>query len=468
MKKKSVLLALLALLLGVMALTAAGCGGDDDEGGNGDTAAEGQAPEGGEVEALPPSSCGPLEYEGEGEPNAIVVTDLPMQGGSRTQTAQIVEAVRYLLEQREWAAGDVRIGFQPCDDATAQAAKWDPGKCTQNANAYAQNESVLGVIGTFNSGCAQLIIPALNQAPGGAIPMVSPANTLVCLTEGGPGCAQDEPGKYYPTGTRNYTRVAPHDAYQGAAVAEFAESKGVQSVYILNDKESYGLGVATNFRNAAEHLGIEVLGFDAYDPRAANFEALFQRIRGTDPDAIFVGGLIDENAGQLINNKVEVLGPNTDNPDDGVMLLLPDGFTTDAIFDPAEGGTKQARGAYFSVAGVPVEEFTGGALDFIEGFEPRLEGEPVDPYAIYGAQAAEILFAAIEQAGADRQGILEALFNTSVEDGLIGTFEINENGDPSGASGAVVGFTIYHGTTELEPETTISPQAENVEAAKGT
>jgi branched-chain amino acid transport system substrate-binding protein len=464
--KRSLVLAVLVSLIGAFAFIAAGCGGDDDEaagttgGGAGGT---------GEVQELPASSCGPLEYEGEGEANALLVSDLPLQGGSRTQTLQMNEAIRYILDQAGWKAGDANIAFQPCDDSTAQAAKWDAAKCTQNANNYAQNSSVVGVIGTFNSGCAQLIIPRLNRAAGGAIPMISPANTLVCITEGGPGCADDEPDKYYPSGTRNYARVAPHDAYQGAAVAEYAESKGVKSVYVLNDKESYGLGVATNFRNAAESLGIKVLGFDAYDPRQASFEAVFTKIKGTDPDAVFIGGLIDENSGQLINDKVAVLGENTANPDDGVMLFLPDGFTTDAVFDPGEGGTENAKGAYFSVAGVPIDQFEGtGAEDFIQGFEGTLGGEAVEPYSIYGAQAAEIFLDAIGQAGTDRAGILEAIFNFSVDDGLIGSFEINENGDPSGGEGAVVAFTIYKGTDKLETDTTISPKPEDVEAARGT
>jgi branched-chain amino acid transport system substrate-binding protein len=462
--KRSIVLAVLVSLIGAFAFLAAGCGGDDEAT---DTGAGGDG--GGEVQELPASSCGPLEYEGEGDPNALIVSDLPLQGGSRTQTLQMNDAIRYMLDQAGWKAGDVNIAFQPCDDATAQAAKWDAAKCTQNANAYAQNPSLIGVIGTFNSGCAQLIIPRLNRAAGGAIPMISPANTLVCITEGGPGCAADEPDKYYPGGTRNYARVAPHDAYQGAAMAEFAQSKGVESVYVLNDKESYGLGVATNFRNAAESLGIEVLGFDAYDPRQASFEAVFTKIEGTDPDAVFIGGLIDENSGQLINDKVAVLGDNTDNPDDGVMLLLPDGFTTDAVFDPGEGGTENARGAYFSVAGVPIDEFEGtGAEDFISGFGETLGGDAVEPYSIYGAQSAQIFLDAIEQAGTDRAGILEAIFNYSVEDGLIGSFEINENGDPTGGEGAVVAFTVYVGTDKLETETTISPKPENVDAARGT
>ena len=464
--KRSTVLVVLVTVIGTLAFLAAGCGGSGESTATG---AAGGTSGGstGNIEELPASSCGPLEYKGSGDAQALLVSDLPLQGGSRTQTLQMNEAIRYVLDQAGWKAGDTNIAFQACDDATAQAAKWDSAKCTQNANAYAQNKSVVGVIGTFNSGCAQLIIPRLNRAAGGAIPMISPANTFVCITEGGPGCAADEPDKYYPNGTRNYARVAPHDAYQGAADAEFLQSKGVKSVYVLNDKESYGVGVATNFRNAAESLGIKVLGFDAYDPKQASFEATFTKIKQTDPDSVFIGGLIDENSGQLINDKVAVLGPNTDNPDDGVMLLLPDGFTTDAVFDPGEGGTKNAKGAYFSVAGVPIDQFKGAGATFADGFGATLGGTPVEPYSIYGAQAAQIFLDAIGKAGTDRAGILDAIFNYKVTDGLIGSFEINENGDPSGGSGAVVGFTVYKGTDKLTTETTISPKPADVEAARG-
>ncbi len=329
MRRKSLVFALLALLLGVLALTAAGCGGDDDGGGGGGGGGGG---DGGGVEALPSSSCTEVEFEGEGEPDVIVASDLPLQGSSRSQTIQMTEAIRQVLSDNGWKAGDVNVGYQSCDDSTAQAGKWDSGKCSQNAKAYAGNEVVVAVLGTFNSGCAAVEIPVLNQAPGGGVLMVSPANTYGCLTE---PCAGNEPEKYYPTGKRNYARVAPSDPNQGAVVAQLMKEQGVKSVYILNDKEAYGLGVAKNVQGAAEAAGIKIAGFAAYEPKSANFEALFTKIKGTNPDAVFVGGLIDENAGQLINDKVAVLGPNN-GP---VKLFLPDGFATDAVFQPSEGGT---------------------------------------------------------------------------------------------------------------------------------
>jgi branched-chain amino acid transport system substrate-binding protein len=448
--RKRSLLALFGLLVASLALMAAGCGGDDES-----------ADGGGEITALPSSSCTGIEYKGEGDPDYLLVSDFPLQGSSRTQTTQIVGAIRFLLDKQDWKAGDHNIAFQSCDDATAQAAKWDSGKCSQNANAYAGNEKVIGVIGTFNSGCAAIEIPVLNQAPNGGIPMMSPANTFVCLTEGGPGCEDTEPDKYYPTGNRNYARVVPHDAYQGAAMAEFAQAQKIKSIYILNDKEAYGLGVATNFKNAAEHLGITVAGFEAWDPKASSYEGLFRKIGGSGADAVFLGGLIDENGAKVIKDKVAVLGPN----DGKVKLLAPDGFTTQQTID--EAGTA-AAGMYMSVAGVPIDEFKGAGAEFAAEFKPTLGGKEIDPYAIYGAQAARVLLDAIAASDGSRASVIEQMFNASVKDGLLGSFDINENGDPSGAEGAVVGFTIYKATTKLDTETTISPKNENVEAARGT
>ena len=327
MSRKHGWLAILALLVAALALAAAGCGGDDDDEASGDTTEESSGSTG-DIEALPSSSCTAIEYEGEGDPDVLLASDFPLQGSSRTQTTQIVEAIRFLLEQQDWKAGDHNIAYQSCDDATAQAGKWDSGKCSTNAQAYAGNEKVVGVIGTFNSGCAAIVIPVLNNAPGGGVAMMSPANTYVCLTEGGPGCDSTEPDKYYPTGTRNYARVVAHDAYQGAAVAEFMKAQGVKNVFVLNDKEAYGLGVATNLRNAAEHLGIKIAGFAAWDPKAASYEALFNQIKGTGADAVFLGGLIDENGAQVIKDKVAVLGPN-----DGAVKLFATGRLHDAADD---------------------------------------------------------------------------------------------------------------------------------------
>jgi branched-chain amino acid transport system substrate-binding protein len=452
--KKRVSIGLLLAVVGALALIAAGCGGGGEEGGGGGTGGGG----GGKVSALPASSCGPLEYKGEGDADYLIASDLPLQGGSRTQTTQMNAAIRYVLDQQNWKAGDFNIAFQACDDSTAQLGKWDPDKCSANAHAYAQNSKLLGVIGTFNSGCAAIEIPVLNQAPGGGLALLSPANTYGCLTE---PCAGDEPEKYYPSGKRNYARVAPSDPNQGAVDAKFLAGKGVKRVSVLNDKEAYGLGVAKNFAGAAKAAGMTVTGFAAYDPKQANYRALFTRIKGQNPDAVFVGGLIDENSGQLINDKVAILGSNED-----VLLMLPDGFTTDAVFDRKEGGTPNARGAFFSVAGVGIDKYKGAALKFINGFKSRLGGKAVDPYAILGAQAAQVMLDAIEKSDGTRGDVVDKIYATKVTDGLIGSFSFNKNGDLSGAKGAAVLFTIYKGTNHLNTLLTTGPDPKLTAAAR--
>jgi branched-chain amino acid transport system substrate-binding protein len=163
----------------------------------------------------------------------------------------------------------------------------------------------------------------------------------------------------------------------------------------------------------------------------------------------------------VIKDKVAVLGKN----DGKVKLFAPDGFTTQQTID--EAGTA-AAGMYMSVAGVPIDEFKGKGAEFAKAFKPTLGGKEIDPYAIYGAQAAQVMLDAIAASDGSRADIIAKLFQTKVSNGYLGSFDINENGDPSGAQGAVVGFTIYKATDKLETEKTISPKPEDVDAARGS
>jgi branched-chain amino acid transport system substrate-binding protein len=92
------------------------------------------------------------------------------------------------------------------------------------------------------------MIPVLNRASNGPIAQVSPANTYVGLTHAGPGTAAGEPGKYYPTGHRNYARVVAADDFQGAADATLAKqlkiipaAPGRVAVFFPAEKEVSGL-----------------------------------------------------------------------------------------------------------------------------------------------------------------------------------------------------------------------------------
>src|SRR4051794_24745820 len=326
------MLAALIGLTAVLALLAAGCGG-------------GGSSKGGNVQALPASSCSDIYYEGDGDPDYVIASDLPLQGSGRTQTVQMTEAIKFILKQHNFKAGDTTIGYQSCDDSTAQQGKWASEKCSANANAYAQNKTLIGLIGTFNSGCAEIIIPVLNRAPDGPVGMISPANTYVGLTHSGAGTATGEPDKYYPSGKRNYIRIVAADDFQGAADAVLTQQLGLKNVYILNDKEAYGQGVATNYRNAATQLGgIKIAGFSAWNGKASSYTGLATKIKQSGADAVFLGGLVCENGGKVVKDLRSVLGTD-------VTILSPDGFTP--ISAVGEGGGPGSQGQYASGARPP-------------------------------------------------------------------------------------------------------------------
>ena len=139
---------------------------------------------------------------------------------------------------------------------------------------------MLGVLGTFNSGCAKLEIPILNRAPGGPV-AISSANTAVGLTHDAPWNDPGEPNIYYPTKIRNYARVAATDDFQGPFAADLLKAKKKRSVYILHDNQTFGKGVANAFRSRANKLDIDVKGFEPWDAKAASYEAIGERIKAT-------------------------------------------------------------------------------------------------------------------------------------------------------------------------------------------
>jgi branched-chain amino acid transport system substrate-binding protein len=371
-----------------------------------------------------------------------IVSSLPMTGASLTQTQTIVnsEELRLAQANNQACGGKYKLAYEAWDDASAALGKWDPAVETENANKAAADKSIIAYLGTFNSGAAKLSIPILDQA--GPLVMISPANTYAGLTkDASHGAEADEPGKYYPGGTRNYARVVTADDVQGAVDANFMFSKlGVKSIYILDDQELYGKGVADVFEATAKKLGMTVAGHEGIDPKAANYQALMTKIstsnNGGAPDGIFVGMVVDNNASQLLKDKVSIMGDNTK-----VKYMGPDGVQTQAFIDGA--GKDVAEGAYASVAGLAPANYTATGQDFLKAYQAKY-GPLTEPYAIYGYEDMNVLLAAIESVCAaggnptDRAAVTKAVFATKDFNGVLGTWSFDANGDTT-----LTDMTVY-------------------------
>jgi branched-chain amino acid transport system substrate-binding protein len=274
----------------------------------------------------------------------VIASDLPLDSTDFASSDSINKAISLYLKEIDYKAGKFKVSLQIYDDSTTAVGGWDPTRCAANAIAHVAHSAEVAVMGTFNSGCSKLEVPILNQAPKGPLLIVSNANTNPGLTK---SWGAGEPDLYYPTGLRNYARVCTTDDQQGAADAEFLKSKGVKSVYVLNDSRSYGIGVAEAFTSKAKALGIKVLSTgpdgQGWDPTQSDYTAIFQKILPLHPEAIFAGGAYSNNGAAIIKDKVAVLGDNLK-----VKFMAPDGFSG----YPAFLAAPEAQGAYLSFAGL--------------------------------------------------------------------------------------------------------------------
>jgi len=371
------------------------------------------------VTALPASSCGKLQYTGSGSPQYIIGSDFPLQGSNRALTTEMARAVQFILAQNKWMAGKYSVGFQSCDDSTAAAGGYDTGKCTANANAYAADSAVLGIVGTFNSGCAKIEIPINNRA---SVAMVSPSNTYPGLTVSAPpGTAPGEPGVYYPTGKRNYARVVWTDLSQGASDVLFMKNTlHLHDVYVLTDKTTYGAGIATIFKNDAKKEGVKIAGYQAWNVNGTSFQSLATQVKQSGADGVFLGGNVCFEGGKVIKDLRSVLGAS-------FPIMVPDGFTPASATYTTSGGT--AVGVYVSQPGVPTNQLKGAGKTFATAFAKVNGGKAPDPYTAYAAQAAEVLLGAIAASDGTRASVVSHLTNLSINNGILGSFKINKNGD---------------------------------------
>jgi branched-chain amino acid transport system substrate-binding protein len=400
--KKRALLAMFTAMFAALAFVAAGCGGGGNDNGGG----------------------------GGGGKTLKIVSDLPLQGSDRVQTTQMVRAIQFVLKQANNKAGDYTVEFKSYDDSTAAAGKWDEAKCAENARTYV-DQDVVGVIGTYNSGCAAIIIPILNEVP---IAMVSPANTAVGLTHTGASTESGEPDKYYPSGERNYVRVVASDDNQGKVGVQYFKKLGVKKVYILDDKELYGKGVADEMEAAAKAGGLTVVGHDGWDPAQQNYRATMTKIRASGAEGIYLGGVSTNNGGQLVKDKAAIVGDNKKVP-----MIGSDGFVLSSLFE--EAGNDKVEGMYGTAPTLPLEKLGPKGKAFIKDFQKEEGGKNIEVYSIYAAAAANVLLDAIAKSDGTQADIVTKVRETDLPDSVVGKIKFDKNGDVEGGT-----ETVYQGT----------------------
>jgi len=326
--------------------------------------------------------CETLYHEAPGQPKLVIVSDLPLEAPVRTAMHQMTQAIKLTLKDRGFRAGRWSVGYVVCDDSGPKG-HYSRSRCVANAERAARVRNVVGVIGTLDSACARAELPVLAAA---GIVMVGPLNTADDLTH--------VPGRY--------ARLSASDSAQAAAAAQFIRKSGAKTVAVVSDGSAAGQTYARAF---VAHLdGLRAVGGPA--------------------DAAYVAGALSERSAALLHaTRARTRGP----------VVLPQTFGPAAQLGSLAG--RDADGVYLVVAGV----------DTAAAFDAHFEGElgtPPHPYAVYAAQAAQVLLEAIAASDGSRDSVRRAVFASRAV-GPLGTIAFDANGDPQPAPVTV--FRVRHG-----------------------
>jgi branched-chain amino acid transport system substrate-binding protein len=387
----------------------------------------------GGVEPLATSSCAEVLYEGEGEPDVIVVSDLPRGGVGKETIELMIDAIEFTLRGREFRAGELRVGYQSCND-TVGTEPYDPSRCRRNASAYVATESVVGVIGPWNSGCAELQIPIVSRRDAGPLAMISPSTTFLGLTR----TAYAQP--LYPDGVRSFARIVTHDHGQGIAAAHLAKRLGARRVAAVHQNlgDPYVRGLTTSFLAAARELGLDTVSFD-WRP-AESYKELAASVAAARPDVVYLAGLTQLNANTLVEDLRAELSRS-------VELVGPDSF---AALDIAQGLGPAGEGMFVTVPGIPHDLLPPAGERFVREFGGPANIDPGALGAPEAAQSAEVLLDAIARSDGTRASVVEELFATKTKNAILGSFSFDRFGDidpaPVGVyrfeGGRIVGHSV--------------------------
>lgn len=350
-----------------------------------------------------------------------IVSSLPRTGSAQGQTDTIVNGIKMAIEEYGGEIAGMKLQHQDMDDATAAQGQWDAGKEADNAREAAGDKDVMVFIGPYNSGAAKVSMPILNEA---GLLQISPAATWPGLTKKVAGNeASGEPDIYRKSGKITFCRVCPTDDTQGPLTAEFVSKVlKAKTVYVLDDQELYGKGIAGLFKKKCDELGVKVLGHESIVPKQSNYKTVIQKIMPQKPDLLYLGATSQSGAPQIA---IDMLGEGLNCP-----LVVPDGCYEKAFIDGAGAKTFEKLVCYATIGGKdPSQIKTESGKKFLEKYKEKYKTDP-EAYAVYGYEAAKVFLEAVKKLGKkDREELRKAVIGTKDYSGALGTWSFDANGD---------------------------------------
>jgi branched-chain amino acid transport system substrate-binding protein len=356
-------------------------------------------------------------------------TSWPMQGAMLPEGTGMKNGVDMAVSEVNSVVAGYCIEVVNLDDASPQTGKWDGAVEAENANKAVADPLAIVYIGTYNSGAAKVSIPITNRAH---MAQVTPANTYPGLTKKR-GAAPGEPEIYRPAGFANYFRPIPADDIQGAVGAKWAKRMGVKKVYVLNDQELYGKGIADVFEATAKKIGLPVVANEGIDWKQPDQKPVLTKVRASGADLVYLGGVIETGAQVIIRQMKEVglTAPRT-------RFMGPDGLLEEELLKGATCDAALGTEMRITFAGLPFEKMRGVGAKTYETYKSKFGKEPTS-YALYAAEGTRVIIDAIKRAAPQiekakdatekREAVRKAIASTKNFEGINGKWSFDENGD---------------------------------------
>ncbi|MEU0808099.1 branched-chain amino acid ABC transporter substrate-binding protein [Streptomyces sp. NPDC005970] len=292
-----------------------------------------------------------------------------------------------------------------------------PSSGKQNATSMVDDNEILGTVGPLNSGVSQSMQGVFAKAD---LAQVSPANTNPALSQGDDWAAGKKTRPF-----KTYFRTATTDVIQGRFAAQYYYNDAKKrKVFVVDDKQTYGAGLAKIFSEEFKRLGGKVVGTDHLTVKENDFSGIAGKVKSTGADSVYFGGQYPE--GGLLSDQVKQAGAN-------VPIMGGDG-----IYDPAfikASGTSNDGDLATSV-GYPVEDLAS-AKNFVKEYAAQGYDDPYAAYGGYSYDAAWAIIQAVKTVVQENDGklpddarakITEALNKVSF-DGVTGKVSFDQYGD---------------------------------------
>ncbi|KUN39312.1 branched-chain amino acid ABC transporter substrate-binding protein [Streptomyces longwoodensis] len=366
--------------------------------------------------ALTLTACGSRDSGDKGSDSGgttvVIGVDAPLTGDLSALGLGIknsVDLAAKTANKKNYVDG-VKFEIKALDDQA------QPSSGQQNASTLVADKDVLGVVGPLNSSVAESMQKVFDDAK---LVQISPANTGPALTQGANWQTKKE--RQY----KSYFRTATTDAIQGPFAAQYVFNDAKKKkVFVIDDKKTYGAGLASTFTAEFKKIGGQVVGTDHIDPDTKDFSAVATKVKNSGADVVYYGGEYPQ-AGPL-SKQIKASGAK-------IPVVGGDG-----IYDPTFiklAGANSAGDLATSV-GAPVETLAS-AKQFVADYKAGGYKEEYAAYGGYSYDAAWAIIEGVKKAVEDNDGklpddarakVTAAVQNVSF-DGVTGKVSFDEFGD---------------------------------------